>query len=152
MSVATMRIGDLAEQVGVSTSAIRFYEGKGLLVADDRVAGQRRYSQEAVERLRLVVMLRQAGLSCADIAVALDPSPDGGAARRQSAVRRLGDLHSQVLTTISALVVVDHVSRCHRARDDDRCVEEIARRRDEAVGQASELLSRVVGGRASAQP
>lgn len=141
----TLRIGDLADQVGVSVSAIRFYEGKGLLVADDRVAGQRRYSPGAVDRLRLVVMLRHAGLSCADIAMALDSSPDAGPARRNGAAQRLDDLHAQVLTTVSALVVVEHVSRCHRARDDDRCVEEIARQRDDAVSEAREMLARVVG-------
>src|SRR3954470_21960570 len=50
---------------------------RGLVEPDGRVAGQRRYGEAAVERLRMVVLLRKAGLSCDDIAVALNPTPEG---------------------------------------------------------------------------
>ena len=83
-----LRIGELADQVGVATSAVRFYETKGLLAPDDRVAGQRRYTDATVERLRMIVLLRGAGLSCDDIAVALDPTPEGARRRRERAGRR----------------------------------------------------------------
>lgn len=135
-----LRIGELAEQVGVATSAIRFYEDKGLLAADGRVAGQRRYGPDAVDRLRMIVLLRQAGLSCADVARALDRSPDPTGVRRERAAARAAELREQILTTLSALVVVDHAAHCTRDVDDRSCVAEIRAERDDAVGRAARLL------------
>lgn len=113
---------------------------QGLLEAADRVAGQRRYRPEAVDRLRMIVMLRQAGLTCSDVAHALDRSPDRAAERRELAAARAAELREQVLTTLSALVVVEHATTCTRAADDDSCVAEIRAQRDEAVERAAALL------------
>lgn len=136
-----LRIGELARQVGVATSAVRFYESKGLLETADRVAGQRRYRPDAVDRLRMVVLLRQAGLSCADVAQAIDRSPERAAERRELAAARAAELREQIRTTLSALVVVEHATHCTRPADDDSCVAEIRAQRDEAVGRADALLS-----------
>ena len=141
-----VRIGELAAQAGVATSAVRFYESKGLLAADDRVAGQRRYGDGALERLRMIVLLRGAGLSCDDIAVALDRTPDGARLRRERAGGRADELRRQVTRTLSALVVVQHAARCTRDADDERCVEEISRQRDAALREAEALLARLAGG------
>ena len=141
-----LRIGELAGRVGVATSAVRFYESKGLLAPDGRAGGQRRYTEGAVERLRMIVLLRGAGLSCDDVAVALDRTPEGARLRRERAARRATELREQVDRTLSALVVVHHAARCTRDADDDRCVEEIARQRDAALREAGALMTRVVGG------
>lgn len=141
-----LRIGDLAEQVGVTTSAIRFYETKGLLRPDERVAGQRRYRPAAVDRLRLVVTLRGAGLSCEDIATALDRSPDRAADRRRRAAVRAAELREQVTTTLSALVVVEHAAHCARPADDETCTAEILAQREEVLRRAGALLD-PAGGR-----
>lgn len=135
-----LRIGDLAAQVGVSVSAIRFYEGKGLLEPDGRSGGQRRYTPDAVERLRLVATFRSAGLSISDIAVALDRDPGRAEHRRRQAVERASELREQLRTTVSALVVVDHASYCHRDPDDTRCIGEIVLQRERALQQAQHLL------------
>lgn len=55
-----MRIGVLAEQLGTTSHAIRFYEQRGLLPAPARDAsGYREYTADDVERLRLLIGLRQ---------------------------------------------------------------------------------------------
>ena len=55
-----MRIGTLAEQLGTTPHAIRFYERRGLLPAPARSDNQyREYSDADVERLRLLIGLRQ---------------------------------------------------------------------------------------------
>lgn len=135
-----LRIGELAEQVGVATSAVRFYESKGLLDPDGRIAGQRRYHPGAVDRLRMIVLLRRAGLSCSDVALALDRSPAGATERRELAAVRAAELREQILTTLSALVVVEHAVHCRRADDDESCVAEIRAQRDVAVERAARLL------------
>lgn len=142
MAVApSLRIGDLAEQVGVTASAIRFYEDKGLLDADARVAGQRRYTPDAVERLRLIVTFRQAGLTISDIAAAIDRNPERAAERRGNAAQRAVDLREQIRTTVSALVVVEHAAQCFRDPDDTRCIAEINQQREHALHQARDLLA-----------
>lgn len=55
-----MRIGTLAEQLGTTPHAIRFYERRGLLPAPPRGDNQyREYGEADVERLRLLIGLRQ---------------------------------------------------------------------------------------------
>ncbi len=55
-----MRIGDLAERLGTTAHAIRFYERHGILPAPEREAnGYRDYSEQDAERLRLLIGLRQ---------------------------------------------------------------------------------------------
>lgn len=143
VSVHTLRIGDLADQTGVSVSAIRFYEAKGLITPDARTAGQRRYTPAAVERLRLILTFRNAGLAVSDIAAALDRNPDRAAQRRADAAQRAVDLREQLKTTVTALVVVEHASQCHRDPDDTRCIDEINHQRDHALRQAQHLLSTI---------
>jgi len=52
----------------VATSAVRFYERRGLLAADDRRSGQRRFRTETLRRLVFIGMLQDAGLALDDIA------------------------------------------------------------------------------------
>jgi MerR family redox-sensitive transcriptional activator SoxR len=68
MDKAQMTIGEVARRAGVATSAIRFYERRGLLAPDARVSGQRRYGPETLRRLVFVGMLQDAGLALDDIA------------------------------------------------------------------------------------
>jgi DNA-binding transcriptional MerR regulator len=63
-----MPIGALARRAGVSTSAVRYYERRGLLAADVRRSGQRRYSAASLRRLVFIGMLQDAGLGLDDIA------------------------------------------------------------------------------------
>ena len=60
-------IGELARRAGVATSAVRYYERRGLLRADARRAGQRRYRPATLRRLVFIGMLQDAGLSLDDI-------------------------------------------------------------------------------------
>lgn len=62
-----MRIQELAREVGIAPSAVRWYESVGVLPAARREAnGYRRYDGEDVARLRLVVALRRLGLEPLD--------------------------------------------------------------------------------------
>ena len=62
-----MRIAELAGQAGITTSAVRWYEGAGVLPVPSRSEnGYRRYGEEDLARLRLVVALRRIGLSPTD--------------------------------------------------------------------------------------
>ncbi len=61
-------IGDLANETGVKTRTIRFYEEKGLLPRPRRSeSGYRLYSEQDIKLLRLVRSARSLGLSIRDV-------------------------------------------------------------------------------------
>lgn len=65
--------GDLARATGNTVRTIRFYEEQGLLrPAEVSDGGHRRYTEEELDRLRLIGDLRELGLSLSDIKAMLD--------------------------------------------------------------------------------
>lgn len=60
-------IGEVARRAGVATSTVRYYERRGLLQADARQSGQRRYRPDTLRTLIFIGMLQDAGLSLDDI-------------------------------------------------------------------------------------
>lgn len=62
-------IGELARESGLSVSALRFYDGAGVLTpaSVDPQTGYRRYAPEQVHEARLVARLRRVGMPLADI-------------------------------------------------------------------------------------
>ena len=63
-----MTIGKVAEQTGVSTQAIRYYEREGLLPAPSRThTGYRLYGAEVVGRLNFIRQARALGLSLGEV-------------------------------------------------------------------------------------
>lgn len=81
-----MRIGELATRAGVSVRALRYYEEQGLLAAQRSPAGQRHYSEPAVERVRLFQHLFAANLSSRTIAELL-PCIDANVSTPESRAR-----------------------------------------------------------------
>lgn len=63
-----MRIGQLADQLGVSTKAIRFYESIGLMPAPARTpSGYRDYTAADAERLTFIKTAQRLGLTLDEI-------------------------------------------------------------------------------------
>jgi MerR family redox-sensitive transcriptional activator SoxR len=62
-----MTIGEVAGRADVAASAIRYYERRGLLAADTRKSGQRRYRDATLRRLVFIGMLQDAGLALDEI-------------------------------------------------------------------------------------
>lgn len=70
---ALLSSGDLARATGNTVRTVRFYEEEGLLkpsVVSE--GGHRRYTDEDLERLRLILDLREMGLSICDIRALFD--------------------------------------------------------------------------------
>lgn len=68
-------IGELARRSGVATSALRFYEAKGLIHADRTESGHRRYLRSALRRIAFIVFAQRIGLSLDEVAVLLAKLP-----------------------------------------------------------------------------
>ncbi len=63
-----MRIGELADRLGVTTKTIRFYETIGLLPHPPRTtSGYREYAEEDAERLTFIKTAQRLGLSLDEI-------------------------------------------------------------------------------------
>jgi MerR family redox-sensitive transcriptional activator SoxR len=97
MAQATLSIGEVARQVGLRTSAIRFYEKRGVLPEPERRSGQRRYTDDTVRRLRVLDIAKRAGFSLDEAKVLLDSS-NGGAHEpvRQLAARKLPEVDALI--------------------------------------------------------
>jgi DNA-binding transcriptional MerR regulator len=64
-----LRVGELADAVGVSSDTIRYYERAGLLPPPERTpGGYRVYGDDAVDRLRFIQGGQRLGLRLNDIA------------------------------------------------------------------------------------
>ncbi len=74
---ALLAIGDVADRTGLSVSAIRFYEDKGLVEPIRSLGGQRRYLRSDIRRLSFVLIAQQLGLSIGEIAEHLSRLPQG---------------------------------------------------------------------------
>jgi len=70
-------IGDLARRTGLSVSAIRFYEARGLVTSSRSEGGQRRFLRSDIRRLSFIRIAQQLGLSIDAIADELGKLPQG---------------------------------------------------------------------------
>jgi len=60
-------ISEVAKQIGLRPSAIRYYEQIGILPPIQRVSGQRRYEVTALHRLVVIQRARQPGFTLTEI-------------------------------------------------------------------------------------
>ena len=67
-----LSIGEVAQQVGLQPSTLRYYESIALLPPARRVSGQRRYTPEVIQRLQIITVAKEIGFSLDEIRVLLD--------------------------------------------------------------------------------
>lgn len=67
-----MKIGEVARQVDLPTSTIRYYEKIGILPIPARESGQRNYKENSVDLLKVIKMARSLGFSLTEIKPLLD--------------------------------------------------------------------------------
>ena len=94
MDEPLLSIGQVAARAGVATSTVRYYERRGLLTADGRVSGQRRYKTETLRRLVFIGMLQDVGLALDEIGGILHAA--NVAEWKAIAARRLVALDEQI--------------------------------------------------------
>ena len=114
-----LAIGAVAAQVDVATSTLRYYERRGLVVADSRASGQRRYGPATVRRLVFVQMLQDAGLSLDEIQGVLDA--DDNASWKAIARERLTRLDEEIAQLQHARELLDGALLCRFDHPLDEC-------------------------------
>jgi MerR family redox-sensitive transcriptional activator SoxR len=73
--VNELTIGELSERSGVATSAIRYYEDRGLVSSRRTAGNQRRYPRATLRRLAFVRTAQRVGLGLDEIEAALATLP-----------------------------------------------------------------------------
>lgn len=66
-STSSMSIGEVAKRFGLATHVLRHWESVGLLSPARVVAGRRRYSEDHLYRVAVILRAKEAGFSLDDI-------------------------------------------------------------------------------------
>ena len=105
-----MTIGELAARFGLATHVLRHWEAMGLLTPVARVNGRRRYRQEHVYRVALILRLKETGLSLGQLREFLS-APDPST-RRALVERHLVALQRRIAQAQAAKAMIEPVLEC----------------------------------------
>ncbi|WP_230292233.1 redox-sensitive transcriptional activator SoxR [Croceicoccus sp. Ery5] len=109
-----LSIGELAQRTGLSVSAIRFYEAKGLVEPLRTGGNQRRFLRADIRRLSFILIAQRLGLSLGEIAEAMASLPHG----RTPDTRDWARISGAIRTRID-----DQIARLEKVRQDlDGCI------------------------------
>lgn len=127
-----LTIGELAERSGVATSALRFYEERGLLKSMRTNAGHRRFRRAEMRRVAFIVFAQRIGLSLEEIREELSKLPERRIPSKSDWVQLSGKWRQRIDARIAELETLrDNLTgcigcgclslkRCKLANPDDR--------------------------------
>jgi MerR family redox-sensitive transcriptional activator SoxR len=78
-----LTIGEVARRSGVASSALRFYEERGLIASQRAGSGHRRFPRAVLRRIAFIVFAQRVGLSLDEIAAELAKLPANQAPTRR---------------------------------------------------------------------
>jgi MerR family transcriptional regulator, redox-sensitive transcriptional activator SoxR len=78
-----LTIGEVAGRSGVRSSALRFYEERGLIKSERAGSGHRRYPRHVLRRIAFIVFAQRVGLRLEEIAAELSSLPENRAPTRR---------------------------------------------------------------------
>ena len=123
-----LEIGEVARRAGLRPSAVRYYEGRGLIEPARRSSGGRRvYGAEAVERLGLIAFAKSIGFSLDEIRNLLFGFPDetpAGARWSGLAQSKLAELDAMSQRLEIMRAALHRISHCG-CEDLDQCARRI---------------------------
>src|SRR5688500_677761 len=109
----SLTIGQLERRSGVSASALRFYERKGLLSTERTESGHRRYPPDALRRIAFIRTAQRVGIPLADVKHALDSLPGGRTPTAKDWARVSAAWRAELDARIDALAALrDDLSSC----------------------------------------
>lgn len=116
-------IGQAAGQLGLSTSALRYYDERGLVCPPVRRAGRRMYGPEELRRLAFVKIAHQLGLPLETAAAVLDaPGPQW----RQTVRAQIAELDDVIAHARAAQKFLTHAMNCPTDHPARQCATMIA--------------------------
>jgi DNA-binding transcriptional MerR regulator len=110
-----LRIGDLAAGAGVATSAIRYWERRGLLERPRRRSGRRVYDAAALDRVAVIRAAQRAGFTLGEIRTLVrgfPPRSSAGERWRALIAGKRADVRAQIAALRRMLAVLETLERC----------------------------------------
>ena len=96
-------IGEIARRTGLSVSAIRFYEERGLVASVRNAGGQRRFARSDIRRLSIVMIAQNMGFSLNRIKEALAVLPSHRAPNKAEWAKMAEDFKTDIDARINVL-------------------------------------------------
>src|SRR5436309_6147770 len=87
---SVLTISEVSRRSGVASSALRFYEERGLIASLRAGSGHRRYPRSVLRRIAFIVFAQRIGLGLDEIAVELGKLPADRVPARQDWARLSG--------------------------------------------------------------
>jgi MerR family redox-sensitive transcriptional activator SoxR len=127
-----LTIGEVSRRSGVATSALRFYEERGLITSERAGSGHRRYPRPVLRRIAFIVFAQRIGLSLDEIAAELSKLPPDRAPTRRDWARLSSGWTARIDDRIAELARLRvgltecigcgclSLDRCKLANPDDR--------------------------------
>jgi MerR family transcriptional regulator, redox-sensitive transcriptional activator SoxR len=103
-----MTIGEVARRSGVASSALRFYEDRGLIRSERAGSGHRRYPRPVLRRIAFIVFAQKVGLTLEEIGRELAKLPPDRAPTKRD--------WEQLSSTWTARID-ERIAELHRLRD-----------------------------------
>src|SRR3954468_20065281 len=98
-----LTIGDVARRTGVASSALRFYEQRGVISSARAGSGRRRYPRPVLRRIAFIVFAQRIGLTLEEIGVELAKLPPDRAPTRDDWSRLSSSWSSRIDDRIAEL-------------------------------------------------
>ena len=102
-STDLLSIGELARRTGLSVSAIRFYEERGLVEALRTGGNQRRFLRADIRRLSFILIAQKLGLSLGEIAEAMAGLPQSRTPNARDWARISGAIKTRIAGEMARL-------------------------------------------------
>jgi MerR family transcriptional regulator, redox-sensitive transcriptional activator SoxR len=96
-------IGEVARRSGVASSALRFYEQRGLISSEREGSGHRRYPRPVLRRIAFIVFAQRIGLTLEEIGIELAKLPPHHAPTRNDWARLSATWTSRIDDRIAEL-------------------------------------------------
>jgi MerR family transcriptional regulator, redox-sensitive transcriptional activator SoxR len=110
----SLTIGEIARRTGVATSALRFYEERGLIRSERTGAGHRRYQRSVIRRIAFIVFAQRIGLTLTEVGAELARLPENRVPRRSDWAR---------LSSSWTARIDERIAELERLRDGlDQCI------------------------------
>jgi MerR family redox-sensitive transcriptional activator SoxR len=98
-----LTISEISRRSGVASSALRFYEGRGLVQSERAGSGHRRYPRSVLRRIAFIVFAQRIGLTLDEIGVELGRLPDDRIPSRRDWARLSGEWTKRIDQRIAEL-------------------------------------------------
>jgi MerR family transcriptional regulator, redox-sensitive transcriptional activator SoxR len=98
-----LTIGEVARRSGVASSALRFYEERGLISSERAGSGHRRYPRPVLRRIAFIVFAQRIGLTLDEIGAELAKLPPHRAPTRRDWARLSATWRARIEERIAEL-------------------------------------------------